>query len=528
MPRAIVPRLPLVAVFSLITAFAQPAPTPAFIATDVHVSSPNAMRMLAGALPQSDRYELRAATMVDLISRAWGVTPNRIAGGPNWLATDHFDVVASFPAGSNEEAMKSMLQKLLADRFKLVVHNDTKPLPAFAMTVAKGGVKMKKSDASADTGCKSPETSVAAANAGPDYAVQICRKMTMPALAEWLVFQAAGYFQGQSLVDRTNLQGGWDFTLKWSARNQLDRPEAIPLFDGVEKQLGLKIEPAKVPLPVVVVDSVNEKPTDNNPADLKALVGPTEFELAIVKPSAPDSQPQNSNPFLPGGRFELRHTTLKELIEIGWEIQDDSRVVGAPSFTDKDFFDIVAKAPANGATSNLSVASIRVMIQSLLKERFKLAVHNEERPGDAWALIAARPKLTRADPSNRADCRAVASTANPVRNRTIVCTNMTMAQFAAIVPGMVPGYFDGKPAFDATDMEGAYDFTVNFSGSAIYQRLTQSGGGTGGAASSATDPSGAISLQEALQQQLGIRMESQKRPTTVLVVDHVDAQPTDN
>jgi len=105
---------------------------------------------------------------------------------------------------------------------------------------------------------------------------------------------------------------------------------------------------------------------------------------------------------------------------------------------------------------------------------------------------------------------------------------MTMAQFAAIVPGMVPGYFDGKPAFDATDMEGAYDFTVNFSGSAIYQRLTQSGGGTGGAASSATDPSGAISLQEALQQQLGIKMESQKRPTTVLVVDHVDAQPTDN
>jgi len=56
----------------------------------------------------------------------------------------------------------------------------------------------------------------------------------MPALAEWLVFQAAGYFQGQSLVDRTNLQGGWDFTLKWSARNQLDRPEAIPLLDGVE------------------------------------------------------------------------------------------------------------------------------------------------------------------------------------------------------------------------------------------------------------------------------------------------------
>ncbi len=198
--------------------------------------------------------------------------------------------------------------------------------------------------------------------------------------------------------------------------------------------------------------------------------GPTEFDLVVIKPSGPDSKPQTNSPFLPGGRFELRQASLQELIEIAWDIQGPNRIVNAPAFLDKTAFDIVAKAPANGATSEMSLASMEAMIQSMLKDRFKLAAHTDERPGDVFALTAAKPKLKTADPSNRPDCKAAASTASPVRNRLIVCQNVTMAQFAGKLAGLAGGYFQGKPLFDATGLEGSFDFTVNFSGIAVWQR----------------------------------------------------------
>ena len=76
------------------------------------------------------RYELRMATMVDLIRIAYGVDANNVVGGPGWLDTDHFDVIARAPGGTSNESAKLMLQSLLTDRFKLEVHNDTRPLVA--------------------------------------------------------------------------------------------------------------------------------------------------------------------------------------------------------------------------------------------------------------------------------------------------------------------------------------------------------------------------------------------------------------
>ncbi len=513
-----------VALLAAATAFAQTISAPAFRAADVHVSAPNAQRMIIGVFPESDRYELRGATMVDLISNAWGVAGNKIVGGPGWLALDHFDVVASFPVGSTPEAIKSMVKALLADRFKLVVHDDTRPLTGFTMTVAKGGAKLKKADDAGESGCREPETNAAAAKEGPSYVTFICHKMTMEDFAKWLPGQAGGYLGGITMLDQTNLKGAWDFTLKWSQRNQLTGEGAITLFDATEKQLGLKIESAKIPQPVLVVDSVNEKPADNDPAAVKALAGPTEFELAVIKPSAPDSPSQNNSPFQPGGRFEAHRITLKDMIGFAGEIQDESKIIGAPAFVGKTEWDIVAKAAANGATTNLSLSSVEVMLQNLLKDRFKLAVHNEERPGDVFAFVAAKPKLTKADPANRSQCTNSATNTSPARNRLVVCTNTTMAQLATQLPGLAGAYFQGKPAVDATGLEGAYDFSLNFSGIAIYQRATSAGGDAGGA----SDPTGAISVQEAMRQQLGIKVESQKRPTTVLVIDHVEETPTDN
>src|SRR5689334_20336164 len=119
-------------------AFAQSDETaPKFEAADIHPSG-----RAVGALPpimrgpfySSGRYEVRFATMLDLVKTAYGVEPEKVFGGPNWLEMDRFDVIALAPAGSTAESRRRMLQSLLADRFKLVVHNDTKPMAANALT----------------------------------------------------------------------------------------------------------------------------------------------------------------------------------------------------------------------------------------------------------------------------------------------------------------------------------------------------------------------------------------------------------
>src|SRR5256885_647124 len=136
-----------------VAAFSQPAETAAkFELADVHPSPHTTLPQVRGPFYTSGRYELRFATMLDLIRIAYGVDPEKISGGPTWLEMDRFDVFAKAPENSNNESRKRMLQALLADRFKLVTHADTRPMPAYVMTVSKKS-QFKESDGSGETGC---------------------------------------------------------------------------------------------------------------------------------------------------------------------------------------------------------------------------------------------------------------------------------------------------------------------------------------------------------------------------------------
>src|SRR5215471_17422404 len=112
-------------------AFGQSAgDAPKFEIADVHVSPKAAINAFVRTGPvRAGRYEIRTATMLDLVRIAYGFEADKILGGPNWLELDRFDVIAKVPANSAPDAQKEMLQPLLADRFKLVVHKETKPLP---------------------------------------------------------------------------------------------------------------------------------------------------------------------------------------------------------------------------------------------------------------------------------------------------------------------------------------------------------------------------------------------------------------
>src|SRR5262245_30923210 len=133
--------------------------SPQFEIADVHTSVPGLFPEMAGGILREGRYEIRNATMVDLIKTAYGVPDEKVSGGPNWLETDRFDVIAKAPAGTTAQTAKVMLQNLLADRFKLAIHNDNKPLPVFVLTVGKNGHKLKAASGNGQSGCRpQPQT----------------------------------------------------------------------------------------------------------------------------------------------------------------------------------------------------------------------------------------------------------------------------------------------------------------------------------------------------------------------------------
>ncbi len=243
-------------------AFSQsPETPPRFEIADVHVSAKTINRRMRTGRARGGRYEVKNATMVDLIGIAYGFDPDKVLGGPNWLEMDRFDVLAKVPADSTPETQKLMLQSLLEDRFKLVVHNDTRPLPTYALTVGKK-LHLKEADGMGETGCKLQTASGAPAEGGirivtsnpngvmttvnlePGGTLQyVCRNMTMAAFAEGLPGMMGSSLGPGPVLDQTGMKGAWNFDIRWSS--QLYGPmmantgNRTTIFEAVYKQLGL-------------------------------------------------------------------------------------------------------------------------------------------------------------------------------------------------------------------------------------------------------------------------------------------------
>jgi uncharacterized protein (TIGR03435 family) len=562
-------------------AFGQTESALKFEAADIHTTPAvapgnNGNQFMRGGFYRGGRYEVRSATMVDLVRTAYNVDADKVTGGPGWMDKDQFDVIAKAPADSTPEKLQAMLKNLLAERFGLVVHNDTKPLPAYALTQGKK-VLMKPAGGSDETGCKMvppPEPppggpvmgifmNGVAIRMGPTSLMTYsCHNITMSALPDQLrsMIFVPGYLNGSRVVDETELKGAWDFDIKFSANFRMPvqaaegAPEVVTIFTAMEKQLGLKLELTKIPMPVVAVDSVNEKPTDNLPGvSAKMPTPPAEFEVADIKPSDPNppAGPFGGGCFFcAGGRVNLTRDTISDLISLAWNLNgpgSNSRITGIPKSMEKVNWDIIAKAstmtPLNAPAPligqpppqpQVDFDSMRVMLQALLKDRFKLAIHEETRPLPGYALVAVKPKLKPADPTNRQGCKEGPGpdgkdprTTNPAASRLLTCLNTTMADFAAQIPIRANGYFMDLPGgvVDATKIEGAYDITLNFS---VAGALSGGGRGGGAAPGEASDPGGAITLQEAIEKQLGLKLEPQKNSGMVLVVDHVEEKPAEN
>jgi uncharacterized protein (TIGR03435 family) len=527
-------------------AFSQSTETrPAFEAADIHPSAEARFRFMRGPTAHAGHYELRQANMVDLVATAYGLNQDEVLDGPSWLEEDRFDIVAKLPPDSTRETQKAMLQALLADRFKLVVHVDKRPMPAIALTVGKK-VLFKESDGSGEERCDfkapppppppGPGSADGAPSApfAPTFTID-CHNMTMSRFSEEL----RGMFSDDNkpVIDHTGLTGAWDLTFKFTPNFQ-PGADSTALADTIDKQLGLKMTPAKEDVPVIIVDSLNEKPTANAPNIAEILhlpPAPTEFDVAEIKPSDPNSKARGFQ-IQRGGRVNIAGISLKNMIENAWNLTDDM-LIGAPKWLDDDRFTIVAKAPSGAG--EVDIENVFLMLRALLKDRFKLEVHLEDRPINAYTLLAGKPKMQKADPASRTRFKEGPATdgkdprvKNPILGRLVTVQNMTMAQFAAKLQQIAPGYIH-SPVLDATGLEGSWNFTLSFSPAGAAQSAGRGRSGDApppgpGGLTEASDPTGAITLFEAIDKQLGLKLEMRKRPVQVLVIDHVEQKPTEN
>jgi uncharacterized protein (TIGR03435 family) len=540
-----------------------------FEAADVHVSAKSTSQMdqyVRVSPVRAGRYEIRKGTMVDLIRTAYGYDSDKILGGPNWLEMDRFDIAAKVPEGSNPETLKQMLQALLQDRFKLVAHKDTKPLPTYALVAGKKPL-LKQAEGSEQTGCR-PSTSAPAGGEGgrgfgrimtmgPDgkeatftlgpggALLYNCRNISMEAFAANLLSMFGSNLGTNPVRDETGLKGNWNFDLTYSLGMLPlmggDDAAHISIFNAVEKQLGLKLEERQIPTPVIVVESVERTPSPNPPGIAEVLppiVYPTEFEVASVKPVEPGGRMGGRYMMQPGGRLTADGMPLHFLIQRAFNSFNNDAIVGIPAFADADRYDIVAKAPAvAGVTlTNMDMEIVAPMMLALLKDRFKLTYHTEDRPVSAYALVASKPKLKKADPNRRSSCKTNnAPPPAPPGSRVISCTNVTMDQFVERFQGMGPDF--NWPVANQTGLEGAWDITLTFNQRALFNAaMGGRGGGRGSAADAspeagapaASTPDDAVTVFEAVEKQLGLKLEKQKRPMPVIVIDHIEQKPTEN
>jgi uncharacterized protein (TIGR03435 family) len=187
-------------------------------------------------------------------------------GGPSWINTDGFDIEAKADFTPNREQMLEMLRSLLADRFKLVVHRETRQMPVYALVLAradgKTGPQLRRAEPCAqDTRCGGFSVGNGVLKGAGVTLTQLAAEL--PSATE-----------GRYVIDRSGLTGLFDVNLRWNVDalgpgiipgpipDPIPGPDAPSVFAAIQEQLGLKLEPIIAPIDVIVIDRA-ERPTSN-------------------------------------------------------------------------------------------------------------------------------------------------------------------------------------------------------------------------------------------------------------------------
>src|ERR1035441_5716700 len=301
-------------VYAACGAFGQSAPPPpAFEVASVKPSPPqtgDAIMRRAGGDPGMVNYENVTLTM--LIARAYGVKNYQISG-PDWLDSVGYDVVAKVPDGVPKEQIPAMIQALLAERFKLTLHRESKTLPVYALIVGKGGPKLKEVDPAVLNSLPSrgydvgpggappppPPPGAGPGRGGPVSGPGVLMMMRSPSgrhlqgqMTMAALTNTMSNFMDRPVLDMTELKGTYEVDLTRSeeegeqvqgklggsmaiggppagggsdgrpAQTAPDAP-AGSIFSVLQDKLGLKLDPRKSPAEILVVDHAERVPTEN-------------------------------------------------------------------------------------------------------------------------------------------------------------------------------------------------------------------------------------------------------------------------
>jgi uncharacterized protein (TIGR03435 family) len=263
------------------------------------------------------------------------------------------------------------------------------------------------------------------------------------------------------------------------------------------------------------------------------------FEVASIKPAAPNAQGTSVRPG-PGGGVNVINMTLKQLMAIAFGVQA-FQISGGPSWLDSVHYDIIAKPETKPEQDE-----IPPMIQSLLEERFQLAIHREVKELPVYALVLARKdgnlgsnlveskegSCTPMDPSsplpqpiNLGRSGRGGNTATTRLCGWMLMSGPSLEAIGIPLASMLPmlSRHLGRPVIDKTGLEGKFDISVDWGPGGGSARAGRGGRGEAPTVGAAVD----TSIFVAFQEQLGLKLESQKGPGEIIVVDRVQ-RPSEN
>jgi bla regulator protein blaR1 len=505
-------------------------------------------------------------TLQGIIRAAYGVEDDRISGAPDWLNSQRYDIAAKVDQSAIDEMsklnpeqqnfeQKQRLQALLAGSFKLTLHRETKELPVFSLVIAKNGPKLQESRPG-NTSLNGSGHSGGSAKGG------IRIEKDGPAGQEVPVASLVWLFSRQlhrTIVDNTGLTGTYDFTLKWpeglpQGTDNPAPPESLEssISTAIEEQLGLELEPQKISIEVLVIDHV-ERLAETLGQNIAPTAPPYNFVSVKLNESATTALKTGKGVIrqrlvtLPG-EFTSTANTLQGVIKLTYGV-DDFQISGAPNWFNSDMYDIEAKADQsvvdglrNLSPSQRDLVSQR-MVQALVEDRFQLKIHHETRDVPVYALVEVSPGKLRevqgncgpppklpvplpTDPAKlqalQLPCGFLAKLSYPEMGH-LAGEKVTAKQLVDELSQAI-----GRKVLDQTGLRGKYDMKLDWIPEPGQSWISPKAASNDQPPSTQPSPgTSGPSLFTAIQQQLGLKLESQTVPMDILVVDHA-AKPSQN
>jgi uncharacterized protein (TIGR03435 family) len=483
--------------------------------------------------PPGGGYTATNASLWVLITTAYQLRENQLVNAPDWIRNERFDITArlereplAVPQGQPDER-RLALRSLLADRFKLVLRREIRPSPMYALvlvTPGKPGPRLTRSTAD----CSPDAIRARMAPEGGKVASSVCGSVysnntirfsgVMSEFAKGLPTP-----DSRPVVDRTGLAGNWDVDLTYTRGGGVDAPgQALPatdpnapppFFTALNDQLGLKLEPITGRLEVLVVDRVERLTDDQAAGQVPAEPVEPRFDAASIRLNTSGAGGGGGRPRA-GGGYTFTNMPIRSLVSLAFGIPNN-RIIGGPSWMVSDRYDINAIGPAITKTDDAAQ-----MTRALLRDRFQLVARVETREMPVYMLLPARPdgrlgpglRPAAVDCTNE-DARKKAYAAAPPGARMVCGLRFEAGVFEAggsavsvVIPELTAA--SGRPVIDRTGLTGRYDIALRWTPN--------------------PEPTADnVSIFTAVQEQLGLKLESGTSRLDVLIVERLERPSED-